>query len=325
MEDTNIAIDKKVSPVNLDKPTKASKVLSTIGHLRKYKMLYIIAIPGILYFFIFKYIPLVGSIIAFKDYNIFKGIFDSPWVGLKHFETLFENTESMRILKNTLLLSFYDILVFPAPLILALLLNELRLVIYKKIVQTVIYMPHFLSWVIISGIFVGILSPTTGIVNQFIEWLGGQPIYFLGSEAWIRPILIIAHLWQSVGWGTIIYLAALTAISPELYEAAKVDGANRWKQTIHVTIPAIMPTFTVLFLLQIGNFLDFGFERVYVFLNQLNSGNGEVLDTYIFKVGLQQAQYSYTTAIGILKSVVGLVLLTMANFMSKRFTGNSLY
>ncbi|MDR7078462.1 putative aldouronate transport system permease protein [Neobacillus niacini] len=323
MEDTNVVIDKNVIQHNT--PTKVSKITSTLSHLKKYKMLYIIAIPGILYFLIFKYIPLVGSIIAFKDYNIFKGVFDSPWAGLKHFRTLFENPESMRILKNTLLLSFYDMLMFPAPLILALLLNELRLVFYKKIVQTVIYMPHFLSWVIISGIFVGILSPTTGIVNHFIEWLGKEPIYFLGSENFIRPILIFAQLWQSVGWGTIIYLAALTAISPELYEAAKVDGANRWKQTIHVTIPSIMPTFTVLFLLQIGNFLDFGFERVYVFLNPLNSVNGEVLDTYIFKAGLQQAQYSFTTAIGLLKSVVGLILLMIANFLSKRFTGNSLY
>jgi putative aldouronate transport system permease protein len=324
VEDTNTVIETNI-PLSKEKSKFAQKMADTMSHFKKYKMLYIISIPGILYFLIFKYIPLLGSVIAFKDFNIFQGIWNSPWVGLKHFEALFVNPDAMRILKNTLLLSFYDIIMFPAPLILALLLNELRMVVYKKLVQTVIYMPHFLSWVIISGIFIGILSPTTGIVNQFIVWLGGEPIYFLGSEAFIRPILIIAHLWQSVGWGTIIYLAALTAISPELYEAAKVDGANRWKQTIHITVPAILPTFCVLFLLQIGNFLDFGFERVFVFLNPLNSGNGEVLDTYIYKAGLQQAQYSFTTAIGILKSVVGLCLLMIANFLSKRFTGNSLY
>ncbi|MFJ5622882.1 ABC transporter permease [Peribacillus loiseleuriae] len=296
-----------------------------MDHIKKYKMLYIITIPGMLYFLIFKYIPLLGSVIAFKDYNIFKGIVDSPWVGLKHFQALFENADTMNILKNTLLLSFYDILVFPAPLILALLLNELRLVAYKKFVQTIIYMPHFLSWVIISGIFIGILSPTTGIVNKLIEMLGNEPIYFLGSETYIRPVLIIAHIWQSVGWGTIIYLAALTTVNPELYEAARVDGANRWKQTLHVTIPAILPTFSVLFLLQIGNFLDFGFERVFVFLNPLNLVNGEVLDTYIYKAGLQQSQYSFTTAIGILKSIVGLFLLGIANYLSKRLTGNGLF
>ncbi|RDW16147.1 protein lplB [Oceanobacillus arenosus] len=288
-------------------------------------MLYIISIPGILYFIIFKYIPLLGSIIAFKDYNIFQGIMESSWVGLKHFQALFENPDSLRIVSNTLLLSFYDMLLFPAPLILALLLNELRLVIYKKIIQTIIYMPHFLSWVIISGIFIGVLSPSTGIVNQFIQWLGSEPIYFMGSEVFIRPILVFSNVWQSIGWGTIIYLAALTGINPELYEAAKVDGANRWKQTLHITLPAILPTFSILFLLSIGNFLDLGFERVYTFLNPLNQQNGAILDTYIYEVGLQQAQYSFTTAIGILKSIVGLILIMIANFISKRLTGTSLY
>ncbi|WP_246941795.1 ABC transporter permease [Bacillus pinisoli] len=296
-----------------------------LGQLNKHKMLYLISIPGILYFIIFKYVPLMGSVIAFKDYNIFAGIWDSPWVGFKHFEALFVNPDSIRVLKNTLLLSFYDILVFPAPLLLALLLNELRLVIYKRLIQTIVYMPHFLSWVIISGLFIGILSPTTGFVNHFIEWLGHEPIYFMGSEEFIRPILVFTYLWQSVGWGTIIYMAALAGINPELYEAAKVDGANRFHQMIHVTVPAILPTFSILFLLHIGHFLDFGFERVYVFLNPLNQANGDILDTYIYEVGLQNAQYSFTTAIGIFKSIVGLVLLVFANFMSKKISGNSLY
>ncbi|WP_456276478.1 ABC transporter permease [Bacillus sp. AK128] len=296
-----------------------------LGQLNKYKMLYLISIPGILYFIIFKYVPLMGSVIAFKDYNIFAGIWDSPWVGFKHFEALFVNPDSIRVLKNTLLLSFYDILVFPAPLLLALLLNELRLVIYKRLIQTIVYMPHFLSWVIISGLFIGILSPTTGFVNHFIEWLGHEPIYFMGSEEFIRPILVFTYLWQSVGWGTIIYMAALAGINPELYEAAKVDGANRFHQMLHVTVPAILPTFSILFLLHIGHFLDFGFERVYVFLNPLNQANGDILDTYIYEVGLQNAQYSFTTAIGIFKSIVGLILLVFANFMSKRISGNSLY
>ncbi|WP_273128465.1 ABC transporter permease [Metabacillus sp. HB246100] len=301
------------------------KFQKTLARLNKHKMLYLISIPGILYFIIFKYAPFMGSIIAFKDYNIFAGIWDSPWVGLKHFEALFANPDSVRVLKNTLLLSFYDILVFPAPLILALLLNELRLVLYKRLIQTIVYMPHFLSWVIISGLFIGILSPTTGVVNHFIEWLGFESIYFMGSEDYIRPILVLTYLWQSVGWGTIIYLAALAGVNPELYEAAKVDGANRFHQVLHVTIPAILPTFSILFLLHIGNFLDFGFERVYVFLNPLNQVNGDILDTYIYSVGLQNAQYSFTTAIGLFKSVVGLILLVFANFISKRISGNSLY
>lgn len=296
-----------------------------LGLLNKHKMLYIISIPGILYFIIFKYIPLIGSVIAFKDYNIFMGIFESPWVGLKHFAGLFQNPDSIRVLKNTLLLSFYDIIIFPAPLILALLLNELRLIIYKRIIQTIVYMPHFLSWVIISGLFIGILSPTTGVVNHFIGWLGFESIYFMGSEKYIRPILVLTYLWQSVGWGTIIYLAALAGVNPELYEAAKVDGANRFQQVLNITLPAILPTFSILFLLHIGNFLDFGFERVYVFLNPLNQANGDILDTYIYEVGLLNAQYSFTTAIGLFKSIVGLILLVCANFFSKRLTGNSLY
>jgi putative aldouronate transport system permease protein len=314
--------------VKTDKHTtlkEESKFRRNLGRLNKHKVLYFISIPGILYFLIFKYVPLFGSVIAFKDYNIFMGIWNSPWAGFKHFEALFQNPDSIRVLKNTLLLSFYDILVFPAPLLLALLLNELRVVIYKRLVQTIVYMPHFLSWVIISGLFIGILSPTTGIVNHFIEWLGYEPIYFMGSETFIRPILVFTYLWQSVGWGTIIYLAALAGINPELYEAAKVDGANRLQQALNVTIPAILPTFSILFLLHIGNFLDFGFERVYVFLNPLNQANGDILDTYIYEVGLQNAQYSFTTAIGIFKSIVGLVLLVLANFFSKRLTGNSLY
>lgn len=302
-----------------------TKIQKTLQHLKKYKMLYILSIPGILFFILFKYIPIFGSIIAFKDYNVFQGIWGSEWVGLHYFEQLFVNPNAFRILKNTLLLSFYDVLVFPLPLILALLLNELRLMFYKRIIQTIIYIPHFLSWVIISGIFISILSPSTGIVNQLIAFLGFEPIYFMGSEDYIRPILIISHIWQSIGWGTIIYLAALTGINPELYEASIVDGANRWKQTIYITIPAILPTFVILFLLHIGNFLDFGFERVYTFLNPLNKSNGEVLDTYIYDVGLQQAQYSFTTAIGILKSFVGLILIVSANFLSKKITGESLY
>jgi putative aldouronate transport system permease protein len=302
-----------------------SRIRQTLSSLNKYKALYFISIPGILYFLIFKYVPLMGSIIAFKDYNIFAGIWDSTWVGLKHFQALFQNPDSIRVLKNTLLLSFYDILIFPAPLILALLLNELRLVLYKRFIQTIVYMPHFLSWVIISGLFIGILSPTTGIVNKLIEWLGHESIYFMGSEDFIRPILVLTYLWQSVGWGTIIYLAALAGVNPELYEAAKVDGANRLQQILNVTLPAILPTFSILFLLHIGHFLDFGFERVYVFLNPLNQANGDILDTYIYEVGLRNAQYSFTTAMGLFKSVVGLVLLVLANFVSKKVSGNSLY
>lgn len=297
-----------------------------LAHFRKYKALYLMSIPGILYFFVFKYLPMAGSMIAFQDYNIFKGFTDSPWAGLKHFKAMFSNPDIFMIIENTFLISLYDILFnFPVSIILALLLNELRVVFYKRIIQTIVYMPHFLSWVIISGLFITILSPSTGIVNSLIEALGFDSIYFFGEEKYTRPILIISGIWQSVGWGTIIYLAALSGINPELYEAAKVDGANRWQQTLKITIPSLLPTITILFLLQIGQFLDFGFERVYTFLNPLNSGTGHIIDTYVYEVGLQNAQYSLTTAMGLFKSIIGLFLLIIANYLSRKATGNSLY
>ncbi|AJY75795.1 ABC transporter permease [Paenibacillus beijingensis] len=297
-----------------------------LGFMWKYKALYFISIPGILYFLIFKYVPLAGSVIAFQNYNLFKGISGSPWVGLEHFQRMFSHYDFLNILKNTLLLGIYDIaFAFTAPIILALLLNEVRLMLYKKIVQTIIYAPHFLSWVIVSGIFVGILSPSSGIVNVMLGWIGIDPIYFLGEESYIRSILVGSGLWRDVGWGTIIYLAALAGIHPDLYEAAEIDGAGRWKQTFSITLPSLLPVITILFLLKIGDFLDYGFERVFVFQNPLNLRNSEILDTYIYKAGLRQMQYSYATAIGLFKSVVGLFLLVIANTLSKKATGESLY
>lgn len=299
---------------------------SLLSFMWKYKALYFISLPGIIYFIIFKYVPLLGSVIAFQDYNMFQGFTGSKWVGLEHFQRMFAHNDFLNILKNTILLGLYDLIIaFPAPIVLALLLNELRLVLYKRVLQTVVYMPHFLSWVIVAGIGVGVLSPSTGIVNQFIQWLGHEPIYFLGEESYIRSVLIGSGIWRDSGYGTIIYLAALAGINPDLYEAAEVDGANRWRQTISITLPSLLPTIMILFLLHIGKFLDLGFERVYVFLNPLNQNNGEILDTYIYKVGLQGQQYSYTTAVGLFKSLVGLVLIVIGNVFSKKTTGESLY
>ncbi|MEF3305983.1 ABC transporter permease [Paenibacillus sp. GYB003] len=294
--------------------------------IRKYWALYAISVPGIVYFLIFKYIPLFGSVIAFQNYNIFKGITGSPWVGLDNFRRMFQYAEFLTILKNTILIGLYDLVfAFPFPIVLALLLNELRVMAYKRIVQTVVYMPHFLSWVIVGGVVVGVLSPSTGIVNKVIAMFGFEPIYFMGENSYIRSILIGSGIWKDSGWGTIIYLAAIAGINPELYEAGQIDGASRWRQTISITIPSIMPTIVILLLLQIGNFLDFGFERVFVFLNPLNSENGEIIDTYVYRAGLVDRQYSYTTAIGLFKSVVGLALIVAGNTFSKKMTGESLY
>ncbi len=297
-----------------------------ISLIWKHKALYFIALPGVIYFIIFKYVPMMGAVIAFQDYNIFQGVFGSPWAGLDQFKRMIEYPDFLRILKNTLLINLYDItLGFTAPIVLALMLNEVRKVLAKRLIQTIVYMPHFLSWVIISGIFIGILSPTTGMVNNLLNALGFESIYFLGESSYIRSIIVGSGMWRDTGWGTIIYLAALTGISPQLYEAAEIDGANRWQQTWRITLPCLLPTIMMLFLLQIGNFLDFGFERVDVFLNPFNRVNGEIFDTYIYQAGLLQNQYSYTTAIGLFKSVVGLILLVGANFISRKTTGNSLY
>lgn len=305
---------------------KADTRRPLLSNMWKFRALYVIAIPGILYFIIFKYLPLAGSVIAFQNYNIFKGFTGSEWVGLEHFRTMFQYQDFGRILSNTILLGLYDLLfAFPAPILLALLLNELRLVFYKRFLQTVVYMPHFLSWVIVSGIALGILSPGTGIVNQVLQTFGFEPIYFLGENSYIRTILISSGIWRDSGYGTIIYLAALAGINPDLYEAAEVDGAGRWKQTLAITLPSLIPTIMILFLLHIGRFLDLGFERVWVFLNALNTGNGEILDTYIYKAGLLSQQYSYTTAVGLFKSVVGLILVLIGNILSKKTTGESLY
>lgn len=310
----------------MNKRAQAKKGNSFLRTFWKYRALYLISLPGIIYFIVFKYVPLLGSVIAFQDYNIFNGFTGSEWVGFEHFTRMFAHYDFLKILKNTVLIGVYDlVLAFPAPIILALLLNELRVVVYKRLLQTVVYMPHFLSWVIVSGIAIGILSPSTGAVNQFITWLGFKEIYFLGEESWIRTVLISSGIWRDSGYGTIIYLAALAGINPDLYEASEVDGASRWRQTISITLPSLLPTIMILFLLHIGKFLDFGFERVYVFLNPLNKENGEILDTYIYTAGLLGQEFSYSTAIGLFKALVGVIFIVMGNIFSKKTTGESLY
>jgi putative aldouronate transport system permease protein len=325
-----------VKPADFAPPSRGTARLNSSGlgtrlgdagrYLWRYRILYLLSVPGILYFFLFKYVPLFGSIIAFQNYNIFKGITGSDWVGLEHFQKMFSHYDFLRILNNTLLLGLYDLVIaFPVPILLAILLNEVRMIVFKRLLQTIVYMPHFLSWVVISGIFMGIFSMDAGVVNKALGFLGMQPIYFLGEDSYIRSILIGSGIWRDSGYGTIIFLAAIAGINPDLYEAAEVDGAGRLKQIWSITLPSLLPTIMILLLLHIGKFLDLGFERVFVFLNPLNLESGEILDTYIYKAGLLSQQYSYTTAIGLFKSVVGLMLVLLGNFFSKKTTGESLY
>lgn len=288
--------------------------------------LYTMILPGLIYFVVFKYIPLTGSVIAFQDYNVFGGVFGSPFVGMKHFINLFTYPEFYSVLTNTLLISLYKLLFgFPAPIVLALLLNEIRKMLFKRTIQTVLYLPHFLSWVIAGGLIINFLSPSSGIVNEIIRFFGGEAIFFLQEPKYFRSIIVASGIWKEVGWNTIIYLAALTAINPDLYEAAQVDGAGKLRQAFSITIPSLMPTIVVLLLLNIGNILDLGFEQIYMFLNPLVYDTGEVFDTYIYRIGLLGGQFSYTTAIGIFKSVVGFILLFGANYLSKKVSDNSIF
>ncbi|KMK78072.1 ABC transporter permease [Alkalihalobacillus pseudalcaliphilus] len=307
------ALPKKVTP-------KKKNVLI------KHWDLYLIMVPGILFFLIYRYVPMWGVVIAFQDYSVFAGISGSEWVGWKHFERMFETEEFYRIFSNTLLISLYKLFWgFPAPIIVALMLNELRNMLYKRTIQTVIYMPHFLSWVIVGGIMINILEPSTGIINQFISFLGFEPIYFIADDSWFRTVLVTSDLWKSVGWGTILYLAALAGINPQLYEAARVDGANKWQQTWHITLPSLLPTIVILFILQMGNILEVGFEQVFILLNPLVYNVGDVFETYVYRVGITQGQFSYTTAVGLFKSVIALILVVGANKIAKKLGQNGLW
>lgn len=311
------------APVVTAPPKKKSELLR---HLSRYKALYIMLIPGMLYFLVFKYLPMGGSVIAFQNYNIFKGIGGSEWVGLKWFEQFLTYPKLTRLIKNTLLISFYQIIfAFPAPIILALLFNELKKIVFKRTVQTIVYLPHFLSWTIVFGFVYMILSVQTGMLNSVIEFFGFEPINFLQKAEYFRTIIVASGIWKELGWSTIIFLAALSGINPSLYEAAKIDGAGRWKQMIHISIPGILPAIMILLLLKIGSVLDSGVDQILIFLNPMTMSTGDVLDTYAYRMGILGGEYSLSTAIGLFKSVVGLILLIVANKISKLTTGESLY
>lgn len=292
----------------------------------RYRALYLMALPGIAYFLVFKYLPMGGLIIAFQDYKPFLGIMGSPWVGFEHFVRLFTEDTFMMLLRNTLVLSLLLMLIsFPVPIVLALMLNELRSRLFQRAVQTIIYIPHFMSWVIVVSIFYVMLTTDGGAINNLIASLGGQPIGFLTDPDWLRPMYVFQHIWRTAGWGTIVYLAALTAVDPNLYEAAEIDGANRWRQTWHITLPAIRATIIVLFILSIGDFLELGFEHMFLLLNSMNREVGEIFDTFVYTAGIQNGQLSFATAVGLFKGLVGLILVIGANSIAKRLGEEGVY
>lgn len=283
-------------------------------------------LPGVIYFIVFKYLPMWGIVVAFQDFSVFQGIRGSEWVGLEHFRRMFGDSEFYLVFRNTLLISLYKLIWgFPGPIILALLLNEVRNLGYKRAIQTLVYLPHFLSWVIVGGIFINLLSPSTGAVNAVIKFFGFEPIFFLIDPDWFRTVLVAGDIWKSVGWGAIVYLATLAGINPHLYEAATVDGANRWKQTLYISLPSLMPVIVILFLLNLSHILDVGFEQIFVLYNPFVYSVSDVIETYVYREGITQGQFSYTTAVGLFKSVIGLVLVVAMNRLVKKLGSGGIW
>ncbi|KRE57622.1 MULTISPECIES: ABC transporter permease [Paenibacillus] len=290
------------------------------------KYLMLLFLPALIYYLLFKYVPMFGILISFKDYNTFKGVWASEWVGLKFYSLFFHSPDFLKLLKNTVLLGIYKVVFgFPAPIILALLLNEVRRATLKRFVQSISYLPHFISNVVVVSMMFLFLSPTSGLVNKVIQWFGYDAMNFMQNESYFRTIYILSEIWQHVGWETIIYLAALSAIDPQLYEAAKVDGANRRLQLLHITIPGIRPAIIILFILNIGHVLDIGFEKVLLMLNPSIYATADVLSTYVYRTGIQSLNYSYGTAIDLFSSVINLIFILTANWISRRTSETSLW
>jgi putative aldouronate transport system permease protein len=287
-------------------------------YLQRTWMLYLMLLIPMVFFAVFRYVPMTNIVIAFKDYNIFRGVWDSPWVGGKWFNQAFHSRDFYFALRNTLVLNFLDLVVgFPAPVILAILLNELPFRRYKKVTQTLVYLPHFLSWIIISGIAVQLFAPGGGIINVGLSKAGLGPVNFLMENSlWIGTYVGLG-VWKEMGWGTIIYLAAITGINPELYEAAEVDGAGRWRKIWHITLPCIRPTIVVLLIMNLGRILGSEFDRPYTMANPMVMQVADVISTLVYRVGIRSSQFSLTAAIGLFQSVVCVIFLIAANAVAR--------
>lgn len=290
--------------------------------IRKYWFIYLAAILVLSYYLLFCYGPLYGIIIAFKNYKPLLGVFDSKWVGLDNFKEVFSNENFWLAVSNTLIISVLRLLVcFWVPLVLAILLNEMADNKLKRTFQTMIYLPHFISWVILGGIITMFLSPSTGLINKIIEFFGGEPKYFLMEESTFLPVILLSDIWKNAGWGTIVYIAAINTVNPELYEAAELDGASRFKQIIHIMIPSIMPIISLHLILAIANIFSAGFEQIIVFQNNYNRDVSAIIDTYVYDLGIKGPYKSEATAVGLAKSVISTILLVIADQISKKKLG----
>lgn len=310
----------------LGKDNISNILIDNIKYVKKEWLLYLMLIPFVVWYIVFLYKPMYGLQIGFKDYSIFKGISASPWVGFEHFIRFIKGPYFWRVIRNTLLINVYSIVIgFPIPIILAILFNEIRNVAYRKSIQTLTYLPHFISSVVVVGIITNFLAPTNGLVNLIIEQFGFEKIYFLTKPEWFRTIFITMNIWKGAGFGAIIYLAALSGVDPQLYEAAIIDGANKWKQIWHVTLPTILPTIMIMLILRIGSLLKVGYEQIILLYRPSTYETADVISTYVYRKGIIQGQYDMTTAVGLLNAVVALILVYAANKLSKKLTENSLW
>ncbi|MCM3632663.1 ABC transporter permease [Paenibacillus camelliae] len=297
-----------------------------VDSIIKHRWLYVLAIPGFLYLIVFKYFPMWGLMIAFKEYNPYAGFWGSQWVGFEHFKELFESRNFYIMLRNTLAINIFGLVfMFPLPILLALMLNEVRHEAFKRINQSIVYLPHFLSWVVVVSMTFFLLSTDVGIVNKLISEFGGETVTFLSEPKYFWALLTAQNMWKEAGWGTIIFLAAMAGVDPQRYEAAVVDGASRWRQIWHITLPAIRPTIIILLILRLGQMADVGFEQVILMTNPLVTSVSEVFDTYVYSVGILQGKISIGITVGMFKGVVGLILVVLSNYIVKKIGQEGIY
>ena len=316
----------KVINKNLSQVKTKNKLTNNWRQMVKDYQLYIMLIPFVLYFALFAYKPMGGLLIAFKDYSAYLGIADSPWVGLKNFQTFFESPYSWRLIRNTLMISFYGLVfAFPSSIILALLLNEVRNKKFKSTVQTLTYLPHFISTVVIAGMVTSFLAPSNGLINIIIEMFGGEKVYFLSQAKYFRSIYNIMGIWQTVGYGSIVYLSALSGIDQELYEACTIDGGGKLRQLWHITLPGLLPTIVIMLIIRIGNIMNVGYESIILLYQPATYETADIISTYVYRMGLEEGNYSLSAAVSMFNSVIGFILVVSANKLSNKLAGSGIW
>jgi len=318
----NPTVEGKTPPISL-KPDKWGGIKKRIW---EHRLFYVFLFPGLIWFFIFAYIPLYGLTLAFKDFNYGMGILGSPWAGLKYFHQFFDFYQSKDIIRNTIVISLLKVIIaFPAPIIIAILINEVRVSWFKRTVQTIFYLPHFISWVVVVTLLHRLLTPQGGPINGILESLGAEPIFFMANMDWFYQLIVSSYVWKTFGWNSIIYLAAIAGIDQQLYDAAKIDGCGRMRQIWHITLPGIASITIILFILESGTLMYAGYEQLLLMSNPATASIGTVLDTYVIKMGLEQGRLSYATAVGFFQSMIALILILTVNYLGKKYSQTSLF